>query len=664
MKIAQSRRTRALLITFAVGVVALPCVPASAQPAPDDGAEAETEVALPRAEIELDWATTPTPSGQWILPLDALGYGQTIVTTTADALVELDIPEAGGPTPSRFETTLRAADTATRVTITDNAGTATEFIVDAGTEADVSLELDATTTGLAITAEALHRRDNCDVQPRPELVRLVDSVILYDGTTTPAETVGEFFGAALGAVHFGIDPELSDSTTEAVLNATTRLAARYPGELAVTVATTAEAGDAGLDRFDPQPPFARVIELREQHDAFLAVEDGRLVIGGTGEELQAQITGLSDAMLSAVTADRVIVEPQPEAKREKRFGTNIPLADITAGRLRTQGAYHLELNIDLDQTYFGGPVAEYALRLGGIASPPPGPNADELQLSLWVQDELEDVVPVESDGRFDIQFTIPGERIGRNTLVRLVLDGVRECGHWSQWSLQLDSGSWVEATSGQRLPSGFGRFPQNIDDHLAVYPGRTTRELAVAAGFVGQLQDQHDQLITIEMVDRQTAIDARTVTMAVGPDADFLEAVQAPLNPDGGSANGAGATFELDSPVGDVAALQAFVTPDGEDMIVVDLPPDVAQDGLPAALRGARWTAVDGNVALLRDGALRGITGPEAAPPETLLLDDIPVERPATGRELFVSGFTAVAIGAGLAFLGYRTVRRVRRRKL
>ncbi len=599
------------------------------------------------------WALAPDAEGQWLMPLEVLGAGDVLLAESPDEPIVVDLTDTGGVVRG-FHGELVAGGHAVRVTIGDDHQVRYEVDLEPGEVHPISIEVDEDADALVFSAIRLDDNE-CDVLVREHLFRLRRGVVRIDATE-PGDPVGDlktFLRSGVGAIHIGAHHDRSPIVDRAALEAAAILSRRYPGAQFVTVGDVSSASGE-------RTPFRRVIRLVEDDQPGLLLSDGVLVISGSGDSLLAQVRALdTDAVrvagLTQVTAIEGVAEEEP-----RRLGVQLPITEV-ARRTQVTGAYHLELPIVADQAFFGGPVERYEVRLGGIASPPPGNAARDVQLSLHVGDELVDVIELARNGRFDTQLVLEGEAIERSTVMRLVLDGVRTCGDRSQWSLQLDHSSWIRADAGQALPPGFERFPQNALNGLSVYVGDGIEELGLAAALVGKLQEESPHLIDLSLIERAAAESPSGTVLAVGADADLLAGWQAPLIP-GRHVGDATMSLRIDamSTTHDLM-LQAFSAHGRADVLAANVAGHTGM-GLPPALAGAVWADLRGNTAIAAEDDLSLALTTSGAPARQDLLADLTAPDDRSSRSLFVTGLATAMVVAVAGLVVNRVVGTMRRR--
>lgn len=620
-----------------------------------------------RTEIRSDWAFAPVDGG-WALPLEHLGWGPALVATTAEPTIIVEIPQVAGLLASRFEGALELSDhvVSAEVRVLAQGEELSVLALEGGERVDLVVDLPPDTTELSIEVDAASPSE-CALHERADLARVRDGALLFSGTPTVATALSEVLPIALGAVEFVVPPESSPGVDQAVVAIGARLAARYPGSLQVVVTDHPSSGALR--------PFLLAIEVDESPETGLELTpQGRLRISGVGTELQRQLDALDGDLLTLAATTSVTVAPDGEGPKTgvtvDRRSEEVPLSDVPGASLATSEARHLVVGVELRQAFFGGAVGSYTVRLGGLATPPPGEASGDVQLALRIDDELIDVVPVGRDGRFDTQFDIKSDQVGPTNLVQLTLDGVEACASSSRYAIQIDRGSWVRADVGEALPPGFDRFPQAAGEGLAVYPGRGLAQLATAAQIVGMLQDESPQPIETLVVDRSELLSVEMPAVVVGPDAELLLDLGAPVSKEAGEITSGDTHVVGADGLEGTSTLQAFTAAtSGSDVIVVDLAPRVSAEGvepagLPVQLAELGWSSLHGQVVQLdADGAPRGVDIDAVTPSESAgaLAPLAPLDAPRqeSPRRSFVDGLV-IALGASLVVMaGLRLSRRL-----
>ncbi|MFT7597144.1 MAG: hypothetical protein ACI8TP_000062 [Acidimicrobiales bacterium] len=627
-----------------------------------------------RTKVDDHWRTEKTSNG-WALPIDFLGWGSTLVASNDDLEFDLGVPHALGNRLDsiEFTATLTPFVDEGHVIVNLNGEEVSETLIFGNAPVYLRVALAGADAGSTVSIRVHPHHNACPVGDVAEIARLTTPVMFF----TPApvsirSAAGNLLTPEVVAgVEFVVDEAHSGAVDQAVLSATSAFAHGFAGEQRFAVTEREPKLDA---------PFVTTIRIAERDEAAIDgdVVNARFVVTGRGEDLVNQAAGLVDAFWTLDDIDHITVESMVPVEREplRRRG----IEEVT-GRLRASGASHLELPILLEQADFGGPVSSYRVRLGGVVSPTRSADASGIQLGLWVDDEVLEVLELDDNGRFDLEATIAGDRVGRTTVVRLVLDlDVSGCPSSDSLGIQLDRGSWIEPEAGQILQPGFVRTPQVFADSFAVDVGSTVSHLSAASDAVGLLQDTTTWLLQPVVVERDATISSGPVLVA-GPDIELLDLLGAPLNNQSGRIDTGRATIATSTDVdrASTSALQVFVSSDGNDVLTVDAATH-ATFGLPDGLGVHRFRQINGSIVQLDDEGLVEVAGisitRDNSADDDLALGEIDREHaaalpmynePGAGngvlarRELFALGLAASLLAAGLVRFGRRSVRAAHR---
>lgn len=622
----------------------------------DETAAGEAPAAPTRSEIGVEWASTSV-EGLWALPLEYLGYGPALVATAAEPSVTLPVPPVAGMAPRRFETVVELADhvEGAEVRVVATGETLNSLMLAAGERQDLVVELPLGTAELTLLVTPTEG-GTCPVPDRADLARFRDGAVWYEGRPAAPSSLADVLPVAVGVTRFVVPAESSPGIDAAVLDLTSRLAARYPGAQQVEV--RAETEPVG-----PLGPFGLTVVVDESPQAGVSLVDGALVLSGTGTELTAQLAAVDGDVLALADTDRVVLTGDAVSPSEDHRGRRVPFGDVPGAVLAANGARHLEVGAELSQASFGGSVDSYRLRLGGLATPPPG-HGDDVQLALRIDGELIDVIPVAENGRFDTQFNIAGEQVGATNFVQLTLDGVEACESATRFAVQIDRGSWVEASPGDGALGGFARFPQAGRGTVAVFPGRGLSQLTAAAELVAMLQEATPNRLVVEVVDRSEAAITDRPLLAVGADVELLGQLDAPLQGEAGYLDTTGTQLRAADGLGEHVTLQAFASAEGVDVVAVDLAEGSDDPGLPATFVAAGWSALGGHLVQLDDSGRPTVL--DLGPPTTdraaelAPLADIATDSGPSPRRHFLDGL-GIALAMSLAMMvAFRLVRRYR----
>ena len=366
--------------------------------------------------------------------------------------------------------------------------------------------------------------------------------------------------------------------------------------------------------------------------------------------------------LAFVTKASVLVEELPEIVDPTDLLAQRSLRDVGVRRLSTSGSRVLQLPINLPQAAFGEPVDEIRVRLGGVAVASGTTGRDPI-LTLWLNDDLQDVIEYDASGRFDLEFVIGADQIGRDNQLVVRSELPLECGdELPNHELTLDAASWVDADPGQSLPMSLDRFPQVAVGHLSVATGPTEEELALAMTMVGVLQassplDIHPQAAPVERIlagfssGLVVTNGQGEVAAAMARDLTTVRADQLAL-------------VSGDRPEA-LAFLSPSITAPNQDILVLFSPTEELSDAFSEVAVQRTWSGFDGWAIGVRgsgDVVTSGLTAAEQEVAALMSLEQPPEPKPSVARQFGLGALAAVLLVVGLLAVRFvlGVVRRLR----
>ncbi len=645
------RRHRSSLFVAALGVASFTSPLATAAGAQEPDAD--------RTQIADDWTWRPTPSG-WALPISYLGWGSAISFRQDEPIAVIELPDGRGHRLRQVEFTVEVPDFVDDVLLdvrVDGRSIHSERYRPGTT--DVVLELTGPSSDLTI--EATPTLSGCPVTDQPSIARLRDPVLFYD-TDVDATADNDSFVPpdVITQTTFIVEPGRSRYADGAVLDAAAALSLSFPGRQRVAVTSADLAGN------DPGP-FGLMVDVGEREQAAIsALGAGTVRITGRADALVTQARGLAQALTAIGTAPTFTVDhvdPTTTSDRER----SVAVGDLPGARLFESGGRQLEVVVPLSQAAFGGPVSSYTARLGGVVSPAEPADLGGSQLSLWLDDELLEIVPVSEQGRFDIERTLGGEQVGRDGSLRLRFDASLEgCGQAELYHLQLDDGSWIKPDPGQGLPPGLDRFPQVAAPGLRVLPGREVWELSLTAEMVTIMQEASTTRLALSVIDAGEVFEQTSALLVTDPDVELQEALGTPTNPRLGRLESGGVTIRSDERLELPMTVQGFVGTDGIDVALIEGRPHGGRGGLPDPIASRGIGLLTGsNVSFgeQHDVLVARVQQTRDSEETTRLLPSTSAsENPSasgSARSAFVTGLL-LALAGGVLVLATRPLRRRR----
>ncbi len=471
-----------------------------------------------------------------------------------------------------------------------------EATVAGGTSRQIEVLFDrpiALDTALEFVVEERVGGESCtSTVLEPNLMRILDSQFYLERIDDVPTTIADFFPPVMTDVVIVTEPEPGAAVTGAAYNVAAAMARRYPVLPNFTLSTELDNPPMGPGS------FSRTIVLRDRTEPSIKLgqtfQGSYLELAGPAGVLE-QLAGMLSEPEMGLIANQAAMADLPEIDRsnddllERRS-----LEDVGVRRLVTSGSRVLQIPIPLPQAAFGEPVSDIQIRVGGL-SVASASIAEKPALSLWVNGNLQDSIVPDESGRFDIDFVLEGAALKRDNLVVIRSEIALECGQeLPTHELQIDAGSWVDATPGQSLPPSLDRFPQVGIDQLAVASGGSASEVSTALTMVAALQAASPIDLNIVAVSGSQLSNGDTAGLIV---TDGSGSAAKPWELDLRTVRTDDVELVADAPPEHLAFVSSSQSEDGSDVLVVFTPNDsdvtqlfndyVTENG---------WSAFQGNV--------------------------------------------------------------------
>ena len=364
-------------------------------------------------------------------------------------------------------------------------------------------------------------------------VRLVNGEISFVGAEKPPTTVADFLPPVLRKVTIGMPARPSPAESSAAVQVATAVARRNGQSPEVDLVPLPE-GATALGR--PSAPLERQIIVKEGQAKGLSLKGAgvpALVISGRGEDLVEQARVLSDDSLRFAVSTTAVPGPVPEPEL---------LADrVTVGEMRDSGLFSESMwpkvNIEIDQTRFGHPLAGIQVHLVGSYTPLPGNFGGDVTISLG-GDVIERWAAT-PDGVIDRIVTIPDRLLKRfvNLEVAVRTDGnPGHCGDHFPMALKIEDNTEIRVgTAVPPVPEGFQSFPQALMPEVKFGIGSnafadTVRAAKIAVG----LQKVSGVPLTTEVTTLKEALGEGGSAVLISSDGWNPSAYQLPFSVDNG----------------------------------------------------------------------------------------------------------------------------------
>ena len=364
-------------------------------------------------------------------------------------------------------------------------------------------------------------------------VRLTNAAVVFSGAEVSPKTVAEFLPSVLRKVTIGLPAKPSPAESSAAVQVATAVAPRHGQKPEVVVVPRPE----GATTFGaPSAPLERRIVVKEGADKGLSLQGGgfpSLLVSGEGAELVDQARLLSDESLKLAVSITAVSGPLPEPEFVSDSTT---LADLNQTELLDESLWP-KVNIEVDQTRFGHPLADIRVHLLGSYTPLPENFGGEATVTLG--GDVLDRWAATDDGIIDRSLTIPARLIKRSVNLEVAVRATGNpgrCGDHLPIALRIDPASTVQVgTANPPIPRGFQSFPQALMPRIDFGIGEdafadTVRAARIAVG----LQRLSAVPLMTEVKSVREAIDGGGSAILIASGGWTDQSCTLPFNTDGG----------------------------------------------------------------------------------------------------------------------------------
>jgi hypothetical protein len=364
-------------------------------------------------------------------------------------------------------------------------------------------------------------------------VRLTNAAVVFSGAEVSPKTVADFLPSVLRKVTIGLPAKPSPAESSAAVQVATAVAQRN-GQKPDVVVVPLPAGGTAFGA--PSAPLERRIVVKEGADKGLSLQGGgfpSLLVSGEGAELVDQARLLSDESLKLAVSTTAVPGPLPEPEFVSDSTT---LADLNQTELLDESLWP-KVNIEVDQTRFGHPLADIRIHLVGSYTPLPENFGGEA--TVTVGGEVLDRWAATGDGIIDRSVTIPARLIRRSVNLEVAVRATGNpgrCGDHLPIALRIDPASTVQVgTANPPIPRGFQSFPQALMPRVDFGIGEdafadTVRAARLAVG----LQRLSAVPLTTEVKSVREAIDGGGSAVLIASGGWTDQSFTLPFNTDGG----------------------------------------------------------------------------------------------------------------------------------
>ena len=375
-------------------------------------------------------------------------------------------------------------------------------------------------------------------------VQFTEITVSVTGREQPPSTIAQFFSPSVREVSVIIPEDSGAAVQEAGIAAVGALAHRYPTRETEITLSTAEHADRAADAEAIGGRLIEIVPGDGEVVARVGLRDGvrLLTLTGAPELLTAAANALGSPHLTAVEADETTALSYTGHEQPR---TELTLEDLGTASVGLVGIGTSIVEVAVDQTDFGLPVASVGLHLVGVRSEVP-PNIVAMLSVYWNGDLVSSEV-FDDNTAIDLAIDIPATRVERNNALSLRMDALPN-GGGSDASSDVNCGgalgilpievyidgtaSTVTAVPGQGLGAGFIRFPQMLGNILPVAIGATSLlsdSLSDAALIVCALQRASSAQFSVRLISPEAFLDSSVSGLIVGASTEEIERLRAPL---------------------------------------------------------------------------------------------------------------------------------------
>ncbi|MHB1986850.1 MAG: cellulose biosynthesis cyclic di-GMP-binding regulatory protein BcsB [Acidimicrobiales bacterium] len=629
-------------------------------------------------------AGTHAVSSRRLLTLSLLTNGkpQVMSTPSGDAFFSLDVP--AGTVPAEFVARLlvRGPVTSGIATVTTPTSVYPEDLTTVKGTSTITAPLQASDVVDGVVAIHVNVDLNLNVAfanpsgctPASSTVAEITSAVGHlDGTLVTPSTPANFWPPSLQRVTVWVPPlaTLTPANAQDVSLASLQVSATVAQQYGSNTRVSVAEGTPPPHAFNVQTRDV-AIKVTTHGPSHIGVETAGtapvLVVAGEGRALDQAAKTISASGLALATAPRAthvaatLRGGNPAQVRVTANGTReITLAELGVPTT-LEGLGTVDVTQPLSQAQFGAPISNLQLRLQANYTPPP--LGGVATFTALVGGYIVGSQRLSAAGSLSIDASVPTSVLARTQTVTFELDYSPPGGfcHAGLVPVQvtINPASGFAARSGQSLPPGFGRSPQDLASGIDVaLMTRDNATLVAACQLVASLSQLLFAQPVVHLVPASQVAKGTTTELVVGGSPAAANELQPPLLLAAFRTTvSANATLGYTVDQG-FAALEAF-SQNGRDVILLSAYRQAGLAGLLArSLQAAPtgWFSLGtGQVATITSGQkLRLIATNE-------LLPQVIGATPATGlgipRWLIIGLFGALAlILARVGWLGLRMLR-------
>jgi hypothetical protein len=485
-----------------------------------------TALCAPGAAHADPLSSDPTAGNDVTLPWTALGLPGAITLVGVNANQDSTLPVPSGFNVRRLRGLIHAPVDygAGFVEITDSRGTFLATVdLPAVTPSQAVVPFDVDISAAQVSGSALGLSftvREVGIPPeqrcgRGEQLVISDLAAVFAGMEPAPTTVATFFPPVLQRLTIYAPVDADGAEQQAVLTVASAIARMYrPQPTAITVVNQSRGAAP-----PPAPQFTRAIVVESGDAGLNVVNAGRpddyLKLTGRGDQLSDQASLVVNRLQSLVEV--------PNARVDKAGSNGDSNSDqMSFGQLNLNGESTVlrtsDLSVGVDRAALGAGRID-SLRVHLLATHTPVASMDSASLMVRVNGQALYTSPLDTSGRVDAVFEVPGELLRQriNFEFDLTFSPRQLCSPTiAPMTFQLDPRSTLTLRRGGPALGGFSAVPSEFSpEFLVAVDGSSLDQLQYATRVVADIARLTATTLMPRVVDVKAAADASTGALIV-----------------------------------------------------------------------------------------------------------------------------------------------------
>ncbi len=521
----------------------------------------------------------PAPGGDVTLSWPSLGLPSDVRFVSANTNQDFRLPLPAGFSPRRLQGQIHAPVNFGPgfLEIEDARGTFLGAVTLPAVSADqavVPFDVDlsqAPPSSSPLTLSFTVRQNTGEGQicgPGQEL-RISQLTTAFAGAEPPPTTVDTFFAPVLQRVTIYAPGDADRSEQEAVLALASAVERAYQPQ-PVTISVANKPRDA------PPPPagqLTRAIAVERGTAGLTLTNPGTpetyLQLSGRGDQLSAQVALLRDDLQSLAQTGSVRVDQAVTATDRSRD-------TVTFGELSMEGKDQVlrtsDLTVGVDRAALGAGRLE-KVRVHLLADYTPVDGGDVAALVVRANDDVVHSAVLDTSGRVDTTFDVPGGRFGERLTLTLTVTYTPRflCSSMiAPLTFQIDGESTLTVTRGGAARGGFAALPSAfMPAFLVALDGSSPNQLDYAARVLVAMARVSNVELIPRVVDLKSAARSDQPALIVAGSAGLKQTdLNPPVSGEGSAVRVDGDDLRVDVERG-VGSVQAFADPPRDRSVVL-----------------------------------------------------------------------------------------------